>query len=224
MLGAMIGGFLGNGLMSLFNNRAQNEMNRDIQERQQKFDINMWNMKNVYDSPDMQMLRLKNAGLNPNLIYGGGGATSVSAPPPKSSTYEAVSPLANIHLPDVLSIIQTVSEVEKNKAETQLKNSQRDYTDVNKNFQQTLIDYGYPAAKAGRETLNQYVENATWEQKRDALLAQFKKAGIDLSSAEIDKRMKELNLHQNEQLKEFNLNMNDDIISRLLVNIINKFR
>ena len=40
-----------------------------------------WRMQNEYNSPESQMARLKNAGLNPNLVYGNGAeATSPSMP------------------------------------------------------------------------------------------------------------------------------------------------
>lgn len=35
----------------------------------------MWHLSNQYNSPQMQMARLKEAGLNPNLVYGSGGVT-----------------------------------------------------------------------------------------------------------------------------------------------------
>lgn len=48
--------------------------------------LQMWNMVNAYNDPSAQMERLQKAGLNPNLVYGGGnvtGNTSGSGP-----TYE----------------------------------------------------------------------------------------------------------------------------------------
>lgn len=36
--------------------------------------LEQWYRENAYNAPDAQMRRLKNAGLNPNLIYGSGGA------------------------------------------------------------------------------------------------------------------------------------------------------
>lgn len=35
----------------------------------------MWNLQNQYNDPVAQMERLSNAGLNPNLVYGGGNVT-----------------------------------------------------------------------------------------------------------------------------------------------------
>lgn len=41
-------------------------------ENQWNRDLAMWNMTNAYNSPTQQMQRLKEAGLNPNLVYGSG--------------------------------------------------------------------------------------------------------------------------------------------------------
>lgn len=52
--------------------------NKRQAEKMQKWthDINLtdWGLENEYNSPKNQMKRLKEAGLNPNLIYGSGGA------------------------------------------------------------------------------------------------------------------------------------------------------
>jgi hypothetical protein len=40
--------------------------------------VAQWNRENEYNSPTMQMQRLKNAGLNPHLVYGSGSAANVS--------------------------------------------------------------------------------------------------------------------------------------------------
>lgn len=48
---------------------------------QQAFDNNvkMWNMQNEYNTPQKQMERLRAAGMNPNLVYGGGNVTGNTA-------------------------------------------------------------------------------------------------------------------------------------------------
>ena len=46
-----------------------------------RHDVDMWNRANAYNSPQAQMQRFKDAGLNPHLIYGQGSAgNAVSAP------------------------------------------------------------------------------------------------------------------------------------------------
>lgn len=40
--------------------------------------LKMWNLQNAYNSPSQQMKRLKDAGLNPNLVYGNGAVGNTS--------------------------------------------------------------------------------------------------------------------------------------------------
>lgn len=65
--------------------RAQKKENANAFRNQ----VSMWNTQNEYNSPKEQMRRLKDAGLNPMLVYGNGsvsGNTSASAP-----SYEPVN-------------------------------------------------------------------------------------------------------------------------------------
>jgi len=83
LIGAAAVGAGGSLLQGLFGNRQQK---KNI-ERQKRADLELanyaynrdteaWNRQNEYNSPQAQMGRLKEAGLNPNLIYGSGAATS----------------------------------------------------------------------------------------------------------------------------------------------------
>jgi len=49
--------------------------------RQNAYNLQMWNMQNAYNSPAAQMQRYKDAGLNPNLIYGQGQPGMASSMP-----------------------------------------------------------------------------------------------------------------------------------------------
>ena len=63
---------------------AQYQNNWQSVENQKAFDYNtqMWHLQNQYNSPTAQMSRLRQAGLNPNLVYGSGvtGNSAGSAP------------------------------------------------------------------------------------------------------------------------------------------------
>jgi len=48
----------------------QNEYNEKIWNKQNEYNQHLWNQQNTYNSPMNQMARFKEAGLNPNLIYG----------------------------------------------------------------------------------------------------------------------------------------------------------
>lgn len=75
-----------NAIMSVVKYRADAKMAQKQYERQRKDALSDWNMQNAYNSPAAQMQRLKEAGLNPNLVYGN-GATATASSQPRSSDY-----------------------------------------------------------------------------------------------------------------------------------------
>lgn len=81
LLGGLGSGALG-AIGSIFSNRAQkkeNERNRQFTERMydKQYDnsIKVWNMEKDYDKPINQLARMKEAGLNPDLMYNGAGVS-----------------------------------------------------------------------------------------------------------------------------------------------------
>lgn len=48
-------------------------------DKQNEYNIQMWNMQNEYNTPANQMKRYREAGLNPNLIYGNGTSSAGNA-------------------------------------------------------------------------------------------------------------------------------------------------
>jgi histone H3/H4 len=58
-----------------------NQYNEGLWNKQNQYNEGLWNKQNQYDSPASQMQRFKEAGLNPNLIYGqsNGGGTIATA-------------------------------------------------------------------------------------------------------------------------------------------------
>ena len=62
--------------------KYQNNWQAAENEKAYARSVEMWNMQNQYNSPTAQMSRLRQAGLNPNLVYGSGvtGNSAGSAP------------------------------------------------------------------------------------------------------------------------------------------------
>ena len=67
---ALLGGALISGGASIFGNLLGNSGRRRNQDRANAWNLEQWHRQNAYNDPSAQMARLKNAGLNPNLIYG----------------------------------------------------------------------------------------------------------------------------------------------------------
>lgn len=63
-----------------FMNRESRQWSEQMYQRQYDDNIKFWTMQNEYNSPEMQMQRLRSAGLNPNLVYGNGSAANTSGP------------------------------------------------------------------------------------------------------------------------------------------------
>lgn len=80
LAGSLIGGAFSLGGMAL-----QRKYNKEMAELQNQYNIDMWNRQNEYNHPTQQMNRLKEAGLNPNLMYGQGNVGNASSAPQLSA-------------------------------------------------------------------------------------------------------------------------------------------
>ena len=59
----------------------QNYYNKKAASKQNDYQWSFWNANNDYNSPASVMQRLEEAGLNPNLVYGNGGAVHQATMP-----------------------------------------------------------------------------------------------------------------------------------------------
>lgn len=64
------------------------QMQMALNQQTQDYNLQMWNLTNEYNSPKAQMQRYKDAGLNPNLIYGQSNTTGM-APMMDAPKYDA---------------------------------------------------------------------------------------------------------------------------------------
>lgn len=71
-------------LSGWWNSQQQKSLNKEAFNQ----NLKMWNMQNAYNDPVAQMQRLQNAGLNPNLVYGGGNVTGNT-----TSNYPTMEPV-----------------------------------------------------------------------------------------------------------------------------------
>jgi len=78
-------------------NLRTRQHNEHMFNKQADHNLKLWNMQNEYNSPKQQMKRLKEAGLNPSMIYGQGnaGQTASEIQGPNIGSYSPVTPQVN---------------------------------------------------------------------------------------------------------------------------------
>lgn len=74
--GATLAGQAGTAYAQGKMNRKTRKWNEYMYGVQREDALSDWNMMNEYNSPEAQMQRFEEAGLNPNLVYGGGATTT----------------------------------------------------------------------------------------------------------------------------------------------------
>lgn len=82
---ALIGAGSGaaNSISQMHQNKKNRQFSREMYDRQKADNLEFWNLQNEYNSPQAQMSRFQEAGLNPHLIYGqgnSGNAGAISSP------------------------------------------------------------------------------------------------------------------------------------------------
>ena len=119
---ASIAGGIGPGLFSLGSDLITNRGAKNRQLLADKENERRWHMQNAYNTPKEQMSRLMDAGLNPNLIYGSGGANTGTAgamAPSKAAPY-------NVNNPIPLQAALLQSQIDLNKSNANKNNVQAD--------------------------------------------------------------------------------------------------
>lgn len=74
--------------------QQQNRLyNLELAKQQNSWNIQQWNRENAYNSPSAQMERMKQAGLNPDMMYGGGVSGNLAASSPQMTSGAPSSPM-----------------------------------------------------------------------------------------------------------------------------------
>lgn len=112
---------MGKELINAFGNEIQNQRqqahNRDMAQLSYLYNLDMWNRQNEYNLPANQMERLKDAGLNPHLVYGGGSAQTPAgtAQPPSVKPANITNPLEGMNLAMMDAQIANLNAETENK-------------------------------------------------------------------------------------------------------------
>lgn len=97
--------------------KKEREFNREMAEYAYSKDLEMWERTNEYNTPQNQMKRFEEAGLNKNLIYGQGSPGLAVASMPK---YQDVKGTFGQQTPDLLRMINEYQDYKIKAAQTDL--------------------------------------------------------------------------------------------------------
>lgn len=119
-------------------------------KKEYKRNIEAWHMQNAYNAPSAQMERLKEAGLNPALMYGGspGQATGNASPVPEFKARDA-----QWQIPSAVQKLQMHQNIAQSKAQVDLVDQQIE-TQRREQFLKDAqaINYGAQTAEAIQRT------------------------------------------------------------------------
>lgn len=152
-IGAIIGA--GAGLYDSHQNRKTSKQNTDKTIAAQKAEselayqrqVQMWGMNNAYNSPEAQMQRFTQAGLNPHLIYGQGNAGNSQSFPqyqPADLRYNYAAPKYGAAIGSILPTLMAVgtwmqnmraTEVDMNAKRTGMDKSELEQARINQLLQ-----------------------------------------------------------------------------------------
>lgn len=162
-----------------------NDANRQLAEYQWEQNIAQWNRENEYNHPTQQMNRLKEAGLNPNLVYGG-GATTLSARSPSYQAPKMEAPRVNpvYQGNSFTNAIQQSVALENLQAQTKNLQTQEDFikaqtqTEYNKAIKE-LAHAGLLSRDAAIKAIEQNLLEDTYDARRNKIYSESNKAGFD---------------------------------------------
>ena len=113
----MAGKVLGTVGSAVLGNYLQKRSNKKLAQYSFNKNVEMWKMQNQYNAPKQQMLRLQEAGLNPNLMYGKGTVGNATTMPQYQSlpTSGEMFGHAVTGLSGIVQMEKTKSEIDLNK-------------------------------------------------------------------------------------------------------------
>lgn len=199
-----------------FTNRANRKFQEKMYNRERQDSLADWNMQNAYNSPTAQMARLKDGGLNPNMIYGTGSQAAVGnagsmprqSTPAGGSTYQNPIPsdigssifagaiqqqqLKNLQAQEAAIKADTI----KKSADTLNVGSRTDLSKFELGLKQSLFEtiLGQANANLSRTLVGTNIMNAANDRAQSSFEVGIKQQAQSLINARLDELQKQSNL------------------------------
>lgn len=157
---------------------------REMYWREREDSLADWNMINAYNSPKAQMARLKEAGLNPNLVYGDGGSIMQAATVRSSdATMGNETPMTGTRLGDSMRKVYDIKLANAQLTSQKLMQANLEQDLANKKATETLT-----YTQAGKEILGTAHSKFDLDRKNELALQMIEDAWAKtgLTKAQID--------------------------------------
>lgn len=213
-----------------------NQTNVDLANQAREHDVAMWNRQNEYNTPEMQMQRLKEAGLNPNLIYDSGAGSVGNASAPQKSPvaqHERASvnnEMASLATMNIMPAIAQYQDWQVKKAQIDNIKAQTQATidnNIGTNLRNYMLEQEKPFAtsNAAAKSLRMQGENElllTNNRLQRSKLSNYRQFADKLSESQLSgqkltNRQKLLEIQLDEQLKPYGMHKGDELWQRVLL-------
>lgn len=231
------GSEVSSGLFGFIGARKQHKRNIELADKARQHDVNMWNMQNQYNTPQMQMQRLTEAGLNPHLMYGQGNTGNASTPQkaPVPEVGNELTSLSQMSLAPVLSMYQdwrvknaqienlnaNADATRQNATLTALRQLTQDYTNKRMAVQLPWVDLQERnKTLIGSNKAEQ--ENIKSRYLYDTLPQMTKQVMLRNNLLEQQTRHHQLENQFNQELKPYGMRSTDPLLMRLIMHVMPK--
>jgi hypothetical protein len=222
---ALVGNALNVG-SQLLTNRQQKRTNLEMYDRQRADALADWNRQNMYNAPDAQMKRFKDAGLNPHLIYG----QMTTAQPIKTPEAKAPNYVAPQVDPEGLNVLGKQYALETQRlqlenmqkqgqliqAQTLKTNSETDWKNINTKFAGDTYDWRKRILR-NQETLSAFdvfTKDRKYEQMGATLEKTKRETANILANTNLSEAKKSEINQQVENLKKYLELTNERIVTQ----------
>lgn len=206
---------IGNFVTGIFGNKKRRQQSKEDYELQRQDALADWNRQNAYDHPTQQMQRLKEAGLNPHLVYGNGavGNTSGQVNNVKKDTPNTETPQINT------DSMYNYIDLEAKNAQIDILKKQSDLLD------QEIIYKAVSTNNVAQDIYGKQFDFGVKNQLRDTTIAfskeNLRKLQLEMGlSVNQDKRAQNLTNAQIQQIRSNIKSQGYDIEFKRLENIL----
>lgn len=227
-----------------------NQTNIQLAEQARAHDVAMWERQNEYNTPQMQMQRLKEAGLNPNLIYDS-GAGSVGnagspqkAPVPHAERAQVQNEMAAMASMQILPAIAQFQDWQVKKAQIDNIKAQTDSIQANaigRRLENYILEQQKPFAnidamtRSGllkrdldlkdlqfqRDNLDTLIRVDNQGKYKQSLLDSWNMPKYQLEALKLGNKQRLLDIELDRDLKPYGLHRGDAVWMRILPKLFN---